>query len=111
MPTQLLGEFMTVIALKLITGEDVLGEVQAQSETEFVLENPVGITVVRGQNGQPNVGFSPFPIHAAQEKRSIIALSKKHVVYSYTPAEDFITNYDSIFGAGIIVPKQQIITG
>jgi hypothetical protein len=99
-----IGDFMNIIALKLVTGEDVLGELQAQSETEFVLENPVGIAVVRGQNGQPNVGFAPFPIHAAQEKRTTIALAKKHVVYYYVPAEDFISNYNQIFGSGIVVP-------
>ena len=102
---------MTILALKLITGEDVLGEIESESETEFVLENPVGIAVVRGKDGTPNIGFSPFPIHAEQKSGVTIAISKKNVVYSYTPAEDFITNYDQIFGAGIIVPKQQIITG
>lgn len=102
---------MVIIVLKLITGEEVLGEVQAQSETEWVLENPVGIAVVRGKDGQPNVGFAPFPIHAPQKPRSIVALSKKHVIYSYVPAEDFITNYNQIFGSGIVLPpsKQLII--
>jgi hypothetical protein len=103
---------MEVIALKLVTGEDVLGELVTRSETEIVLENPVGIAVVRGQNGQPNIGFSPFPIHAAQVKDAIVVLKLKHIVYQYTPAEDFISNYKQIFGAGIIVPQQkQIITG
>ena len=102
---------MKVLALRLVTGEDLLGELESESETEFVLVNPVGITVVRGKDGQPNVGFSPFPLHSEQKTGTTIALAKKHVVYSYTPAEDFITNYDQIFGAGIIVPKQQIITG
>jgi len=39
-------------------------------------------------------------------------LSKKHVVYSYTPAEDFVSNYNQVFGSGIVLPPtQQIITG
>ena len=103
---------MNILALKLVTGEEVIGELESQSESEFVLVNPVGIAVVRNkQSGEPQVGFSPFPIHSEQKAGATVALAKKHVVYSYTPAEDFITNYDSIFGAGIIVPKQQIITG
>jgi len=102
---------MDIIVLKLITGEEVLGEVQSSTETEWIIENPVGIAVVRGQNGQPNVGFAPFPIHAPQVKGSIISLHKKHVVYHYTPAEDFITNYNQIFGSGIVLPptKQLIV--
>jgi hypothetical protein len=103
--------YMKVIALKLVTGEDVLGELEAETETHVVLSNPVGIAVVRGKEG-PSIGFSPFPIHAEQKSGATIALAKKNVVYSYTPAEDFITNYSSIFGSGLVVPpKKQIITG
>lgn len=103
---------MEILALKLITGEDVLSEVESQSETEFVLCNPVGIAVVRGRDGQPNVGFSPFPLHGEQKSGITISLAKKHIVYYYTPSEDFITNYKQIFGSGIVVPpSKQIITG
>jgi hypothetical protein len=102
---------MKILAMKLITGEDVLGEIQTESETEYVIENAVGIAVVRGQNGQPNVGFAPFPIHSQQEKGSTVVLAKKHVVYSYVPAQDFVDNYNQIFGSGIVVPNKQIITG
>ena len=103
---------MNILAFKLITGEDVLGEVESESETEFVLVNPVGIAVVRGKDGNPNIGFSPFPIHSEQKTDATIAFAKKNVVYSYSPAEDFIRNYNQIFGAGIIVPPQKsLITG
>jgi hypothetical protein len=103
---------MKILAFKLITGEDVLGEVESESETEFVLENPVGIAVVRGKDGTPSIGFSPFPIHAEQKSGATIAISKKNVVYSYVPAQDFVDNYNQIFGSGIIVPPQKsLITG
>ena len=102
---------MDVIGLKLITGEDLLGEVESQSETEFVFVNPVGISIVRGPDGQPSVGFTPFPLHAEQKSGTTVSIKKKHVVYDYVPAEDFITNYNQIFGTGIITPPKQIITG
>jgi len=103
---------MEVIALKLITGEDVLGEMESRDEDSLVIVNPVGIAVVRGKDGQPNVGFTPFPIHGEQKTGATIAFAKKNVVYSYTPAEDFISNYNQIFGSGIVVPpEKQIITG
>jgi hypothetical protein len=103
---------MEIIALKLVTGEDVLGEVESQSESEFVIVNPVGIAIVRDKNGNPNVGFAPFPIHAEQKTDATVVLAKKHVVYYYTPAEDFITNYNQIFGSGIVLPpEKKLITG
>ena len=64
---------MNVLALKLITGEEILGEIESESETEFVLVNPVGIAVIRGKDGQPSVGFAPFPIHAEQKTGSTVA--------------------------------------
>jgi hypothetical protein len=103
---------MKILAMKLITGEEILGEIESESETEFVIENPVGIAIVRGKDGQPNVGFAPFPIHAEQKTGATVALSKKNVVYSYVPAQDFINNYNSIFGSGLVVPPTKtLITG
>jgi hypothetical protein len=103
---------MRILTLKLVTGEEVLGEIESESETEFVLVNAVGIAVVRGKDGQPNVGFAPFPIHAEQKSGAVVALNKKSVVYSYVPAQDFINNYNQIFGSGIVVPPtKSLITG
>jgi hypothetical protein len=103
---------MKILALKLVTGEEILGEIESESETEFVIENPVGIAIVRGKDGQPNVGFAPFPIHAEQKTGTTVALNKKNVVYSYVPAQDFINNYNSIFGSGLVVPSTKtLITG
>ena len=103
---------MEVIALKLITGEDVLGELESRDEDSLVIVNPVGIAVVRGKDGQPNVGFTPFPIHGEQKTGVTIAFAKKNIVYSYTPAEDFISNYNQIFGSGIVVPpEKKLIVG
>ena len=98
-----------ILIFKLITGEEVLGEVESSSDTEFVIQNPVGIAVVRGQDGRPNVGFAPFPLHAEQVKDSTVIIAKKHVVYSYVPAKDFIDNYNQIFGSGIVLPNKQLI--
>ena len=103
---------MRILTLKLVTGEEVLGEIESESETEFVLVNAVGMAVVRGKDGQPNVGFAPFPIHAEQKSGAVVALNKKSVVYSYVPAQDFINNYNQIFGSGIVVPPtKSLITG
>jgi hypothetical protein len=103
---------MEIKIFKLVTGEEVLGEVESRDETEIVVVNPVGVAVVRGKDGQPNVGFAPFPLHAEQKSGSTVCFAKKNIVYSYIPAEDFVNNYNQIFGSGIVVPPtKQIITG
>jgi hypothetical protein len=102
---------MTIQILKLITGEDVLGDSEIQSG-QWQVTNPVAIQIVRGKDGGPNVGLAPFPLHAPQVKDAKIAIPTSSVVYSYVPAEDFINNYNQIFGVGIVLPKTpQIITG
>ena len=96
----------------MVTGEEVIGELETKNDNKFVIKNPLGIAIVRGKDGTPNVGFSPFPIHAEQKSDSVIAFRREHIVYYYVPAEDFVKNYDQIFGVGIILPgQQQIITG
>ena len=102
---------MEIKILKLITGEEVLGEVEIESETEVVLVNPVGVAIVRGKDGQPNVGFAPFPMHADQKTGESIAFAKRNVIYSYIPAKEFVDNYNQIFGSGIVLPNKQLIVG
>jgi hypothetical protein len=102
---------MTIKVLKLTSGEDVLGEASI-FEDQWHVKNPVGIAVVRGKDGQPNVGLSPFPLHSPQKKDATIDIPVTSVVYSYVPAQDFIDNYNQIFGSGIVLPTpKQIITG
>ncbi len=103
---------MTIQILKLINNEEVMAEIETD-DTHHILTNAVGVAIVRGQDGRPNVGFAPWPLHADQtEKDTTHSIAKKHVLYYYTPAEDFINNYNQIFGAGIMVPPtKQIITG
>ena len=106
---------MDIIALKLVTGEEILGElvgiVAEDEKKSYRLKNPVGISIVRGQDGRPNVGFAPFPLHSEDKTGKEIDIDTRHVVYSYDPAEDFKSNYDQIFGSGIVLPNKTLITG
>lgn len=102
---------MRIECFKLVTGEDVLAEVNLESEFRFVLNNPVAIAVVRGNDGQPNVGLAPFPIYAPQIKGAKIELLKTSISYHYVPSEDFVNNYNQIFGSGIVIPNKTLIKG
>ena len=101
---------MNIKAFKLVTGEEILGEVTNISET-FTIKNPVGIAFHRGADGQPSVGFSPFPIHADQKPDVTIDIHTQHVVYFYDPAKDYIDNYNEIFGSKLVLPNKTLITG
>ena len=82
---------MNIAVLKLITGEEVLGElvdVPEELTGHLILKNPVSIAIVRGANGQPNVGFAPFPLHAEQKKedRKSTRLNSSHTDISRMPS-------------------------
>ena len=102
--------------LHLISGEDVLGQVE-KTDTGYTVTDPVGVSIVRTPNGQPGVGFVPFPMHrvadpsSAPKKGYTIDFKESSVIYSYEPAQDFIDNYNQIYGSGIVLPTKQIITG
>ena len=62
--------------------------------------------------GPAGIGFAPWPVYADTEKKDrTIDIDRASVLYSYEPAQDFIDNYNQIFGAGIILPNKQLITG
>lgn len=102
---------MDIKVLKLVTGEEVLGELIDENQSSIILNNVVGIAVVRGKDGQPNIGFTPFPLHAEPESNIHRTFNKEHVVYSYEPAEDFKSNYNQLFGTGLITPPKKLIVG
>ena len=103
----------TIKVFKLINNEEVLGEVESIDDDDIILNNPVGIAIVRDQKtGQPSVGFAPFPTFADETPGQIVEFDLQHVIYSYVPATDFCKNYEQIFGLGLILPtEKQIITG
>lgn len=97
---------MAIKTLKLITGEDVIADCTFQDD-KIILENPVQVTLVPTRtSNQPNFGFVPFPLTSNDKK---ITIGVNHVIFSAEPAEEFLTQYNAIFGSGIITPPKGII--
>jgi hypothetical protein len=97
--------------IKLVTGEEVISEITNMPDGRFVLKNPVQLRVVPPQiaGGQPSMGFVPFPNFGTQNEK--ILIEPLHMVYTYTPDEQIVANYNQMFGSGILTPSKQIITG
>ena len=101
-----------LLVIKLKNNEEIMGEI-TETGTVYQILNPIGIAVMRGSDGKPNIGFAPWPVYADTEKKNRkVDIDRASVLYSYEPAEDFVNNYNQIFGAGIILPPtKQLITG
>jgi len=102
---------MSIRGIKLVTGEEVIADVENSGDNRYKLNNPVQLRVVPPSvaGGSPSMGFMPFPSFG-KESSSVI-VEPLHVVYMYEPVEDIVSNYKSFF-SGIITPSsKQIITG
>lgn len=101
---------MNIRAIKLVTGEDVFGAVEYKDD-DIIVENAVRLMMIPGQSSQsqPSFGFAPFPIYATGSTNLKLTISKKHVILDIEPDQDFINQYNSIFGTGIVTPSKNII--
>lgn len=99
---------MTVKALKLISGEEIVGEVVSESETHIKLKNPLAIMLARTQTGDLNVGFIPFAPYLGKDLE--IELKLENTQFCKEVDEQMKNQYNSIFG-GIVTPPKQLIIG
>ena len=94
---------MNIKILKLITGEEIIGEVSVEGETFITLKNPLAIIIRPSQEGF-TFGFMPWCNLMDGEKR----LSMSNVVTMGSPTDEVKNTYSSMFG-GIVTPPKQLI--
>ena len=92
----------------MVNGDDVICEYETDKNSDWVtLKNPLQITMVPSRSGsQPNFGFIPYPLTSNDKE---IKMKDSFIMFVCDPAEEFRTQYDSIFGSGIITPSKGII--
>jgi hypothetical protein len=93
--------------IRLISAEELMAEVLQESETHITIKNPVRVMIVPSKTDPktPTVGFAPWMDFSEQKEFTI---HKAHVIVTSEPVQDFINNYNSMFG-GIIVPSSKLI--
>lgn len=92
--------------IKLITGEELLGDVTDQGLT-YSIKNAVIVALVpsRANPQQPSIGLAPWMPYAKDDP---VIIAKQHVVYDAKPVKEMENNYNSIFG-GIITPPKTLL--
>jgi hypothetical protein len=85
---------MTVKALKLVNGEELVVEITEETETELTFKNPA-------------LGFRPW----MQAADGPFTIGKDKLITQGEVANEVKNGYNEIFGAGIVVPPKQLITG
>ena len=97
---------MSIKALKLVSGEELVVEITEETEASLTFKNPVACVMQRSEKG-PVLGFMPW----MQAADGPFTIAKTNLVLSAEVADEVKNGYNSIFGAGIVVPPKQLITG
>ena len=99
---------MTVKAVKLISGEELVGEVVHEEADHIVLQNPLAIMIQRAQDGNLGIGFVPFAPYLGKGVNFEFKLDK--LLFVKEVDDQMKNQYNSIFG-GIVTPPKQLIIG
>lgn len=100
---------MTVVALKLTSSEEIVGEVVESVEgSHYTIKNPVVVAIQPGPDGRAALGFLPFMPYA--NKEGGFKFYNQHVMLVKEVDDQMKNQYNSVFG-GIVVPPKQLITG
>jgi hypothetical protein len=93
--------------IRLISTEELMAELVRESETSITIKNPVRVMIVPSKTDPktPTVGFAPW-MDFSEDKE--FTIHKAHVIVTSKPVQDFINNYNSMFG-GIITPSSKLI--
>jgi len=99
---------MTVVALKLTTSEEVVGELVDDHAKSIELKNVVLVAIQPGPDGRAALGFLPFMPYLGKDKH--IKFPKTNIIVQEEVDDSMANQYNSVFG-GIVVPPKQLITG
>lgn len=95
-----------VKVVRLKSGEDVICEYFTSDDSTVVLKNPVQVSMVPTRTGDPNFAFIPFPLTTNDKE---IFVKNDYICFVCSPAEEFLNQYNQIFGSGIVTPTKKII--
>lgn len=99
---------MTVKAVKLISGEELLGEVMEETADTIALKDVLAILISRAQDGNLGIGFVPFAPYLGKGVIHDFKLSQ--LIFVKEVDEQMRNQYNSIFG-GVVVPPKTLIIG
>jgi hypothetical protein len=103
---------MSVKVCKLITGEDIIADVEVD-QNGYTFNNPALIVVQQTQDGRVGAAFAPFAPYAKDNK---VRIYKNYVIGEMEIDVKLINEYNRIFGSGIMIasanemPSSQIIS-
>ena len=92
--------------LKLITGEEIVGNITERSGDLISIENPCVLGIGMNSSGKASLQMQPMLIFSEQKKVDIL---RANIIYDVSVAPEIENKYNEIYGSGIVMPKKQSI--
>ena len=96
----------TIMSMKLVSGEELVAEIVEETGDNLTIKNPVACVMQRSEKG-PILGFMPW----MQSSNGPFVIARDKLITIAEVADEVKNGYNQIFGAGIVVPPKQLITG
>ena len=97
--------FRSVKCVKLISGEDIIADVDESVQGLVVLKNPLLVMMIPNQNNQFGIGLAPFCPHA---KDSTVPVMAGAVIAVFEPEIGMRNEYNTKFGTGVLIPNNKL---
>lgn len=100
---------MSILITRLITGEEILGDIVDSNTDTCTINNPTHIAASQNPNtSKIDIHMAPFVPLSAEKN---ITIQLKNVLCQYEPVLEIKNKYSTMFGSGIIIPSNTGITG
>jgi hypothetical protein len=88
--------------LHLLTGEDVIGDVNGIAPTTTSLKNPCVIILVPDAQNKERVGVQLRPLCPFSTDK-LISINESAIIYRSTPVQELENQYNTLFGSGLVI--------
>jgi hypothetical protein len=94
---------MNIKYIKLVTGEDILANVEDGEPLSIILINPAKLVIVpQGLAMLPFVPTTP---------ESEVVIRNEHIVCTHEVSPELEASYNAQFGNGLVVPQEKKLIG
>ncbi len=98
---------MAIKILRLISGEEVLGEVDHDKENEtYTINDPVVLRWMPSKDNpeKPTLNILSLVPHSEDD---VVTIKAQHVLWGIVPLEELVNEYNTVYGSGIITPPRK----
>lgn len=93
---------MGIKILRLVTGEDIIGEVAVDDSGGYVVSKPSLIGMVNDASGNPSMALQRYLPHSEEGDKVKIRIDSTHVIFSFAPLVEIVDHYKKAFAESTI---------